>query len=262
MLLGTIIFVDSLLLLWSGYGFLDAYVLSARQERAMLAELSQPPQILQLHGAFDPTPLPVPLVVTLPGSAQDGKYDVLVKFLNPNPQWVARVRFRIIGDVVGAEQTVTLLNDDERFVLTPGIVRSAGSAPRLEVLDTRWERLRDPALFNERKPNFTVSDVTYQPAGDLAGRGTVPVNQVRFTAANESIHGFWAVPFMVILRQGSTELAAQEVTVDAFRSQERRNVALNFFGTIGSGATALVIPQVDVSDESVFMTVPGDPISF
>jgi hypothetical protein len=246
LLIGSIIFADAVLILFSGYWWADFLFINRARDQRMFQEISRPAQILALHGRLGPQPLSDPLALVLGGSRHDGKYDALVKFVNPNKNWIAKIKFKVIGDTESDSQELVLLNDEERFWVVPTITASASLVPQVVIEDVDWQSLRSTEEFNALKPRFVVSDVVYESIG--SGSDSSPASRVKFNASNESTYDWWAVEFMVIVRQGSREMAAQNIVVDRFLTGQSREVSLNFYGPIGSGASAVVIPFVDISD--------------
>ena len=131
LLIGFVIFIDGVLIIFSGYGWVDFGLLSRQKERDMFLEMTKPPTILSLRGSIGPRDLAAPLVVTLSGSRQEGKYDALVKFVNPNNNYVAKIKFHGVGDAVTEPQSVVVLNNDERLAIIGGVARSSATNPRI-----------------------------------------------------------------------------------------------------------------------------------
>jgi hypothetical protein len=249
LLIGIVIFIDGVLLIFSTYGWLDWLVLSRGRDQRMYQEISRPASILALHNRIGPKPLEQPLIVILGGSRHEGKYDALVKFVNPNSGWVANVKFKVAGDSESPSQSITILNNEERFWLAPAVSASPSSVPQIIIENVDWEPLRDVAAFNALKPTFAISGVAYEPISNGEGQA----NRVTFTALNDSPIDWWRVEFMIIVRQGSQEMAAQNISVSQFKAGTSREVAANFYGPIGSGASAVVIPFVNVADPGAIM---------
>ena len=260
LLIGFVIFIDGVLIIFSGYGWVDFGLLSRQKERDMFLEMTKPPTILSLRGSIGPRDLAAPLVVTLSGSRQEGKYDALVKFVNPNNNYVAKIKFHGVGDAVTEPQSVVVLNNDERLAIIGGVARSSATNPRIIIDSIEWQYLREAAAINEKKVDFIITEATHELVDQ--GAANPAISQVKFLATNAGLGDYWSVEFMVILKQGDQELAAQTVTIDQFLSGEQRRAVLNFYGQVGSSASALVIPFVDVSDETSFIRTPGSSIKF
>lgn len=258
------VLVEASLLSYSGYVWFDYLVLGRRRQAALERDLSDAVDMRPLHQALAPQPIAVPTTVVLPGSGAAGAYDVLVKLKNPNPQWVATVTYAFAGDEgLDPAQPVVVLNAEERFVIGVGVARSVSAKPAVTVTNIGWRRLREPARFDDGKPRFVVSDVTFLPAAEAGRRDSrLPLSQVRFTVSNESVASFWSVGFTVVLLQGDRPVAARYTTLEQFQSGEQREVSLNLYTSIPTVTTVLVVPDVNILDPSVFMPLRGGPVGF
>lgn len=263
-LVGVILIVSGVFILYSLYVWVDFWGLSREREQRMYADLTRSTNYAALHENLQAASLRAPVVVVLSGSGREGRWDVLTKLVNPNAKWLATVTFKIVSSdgTSSPDQTVTLLNNEEYFVVTRGAAQSPGASVRADFVNVSWQRIRDPEALNERKPKFTVSDVKFLSAAELRLSGDLGLSQVQFTVANESINGFWSVDFSVVLLQGESAVAAGTTTLDRFAGGERRDVAMNLYTTIPTVTDVLVVPHVNVADEGVFMDASNTPIKF
>lgn len=266
-IISTII-VEAIFLTYAGYGLLDHYVLSRDQEAAMFADLTRSVDVRPLHEATMPTPIAISAASVLPGSAQGGGYDVLAKFLNSNKQWAATVTYHFEGgtEASSADRQITLLNDEEKFVIGAGVASGLG-APNVVLTNVKWKRLRNVEQFERLKPNFKVENVKFIPAESVdsapdSGGSSIVLSRVAFTVTNESISSFWSVGFTVVLLQGDRPVAARSFAIDKVKSGETRDVSLNLFTSISSVTSVLVVPDVNILDESIFMPADGGSIRF
>lgn len=252
------------MILYSFYGWADYWFIGRAEEQRLFQELTRSTNYTALHANLRPADIQPSVAVVLPGSGQDGRWDVLVKFVNQNPKWLAAITYRAStpDGTTPETSTISLLNSEERFVLVPALALSPGANVQVEITDVRWTRLREPETLNKRKPTFTVREVRFISPAELRLSGDTGVSQVNFVATNESTYGFWAVDFMVVLMQGDRAVAAQATTLDKFAIGEERSVSLNMYTAIPTVTSVLVIPRVDVSRDSAFMNQPGEPIRF
>lgn len=262
--LATIIIIEAALVFWSGYHWLDYFVFSQPREAALLEELSRSLDYGVINQTIAPLPLTVETVVILPTQGASGKYDILTKISNPNKAWAAMFEYAFEGvdDSDSETEETFILNDESRFIIGAGAVSSLGAAPNFVLKTVRWQRLHSVERFNSLKPQFTVSDVNFVPAtGSLSDNEGLP-NQINFIVKNDGPADYWSVGFIVILMRGESPLAARYTTLEQVRSGDSRNVSLNIYGLVGSAATVLVVPEVNVLDSSVFMRTGGEPIKF
>ena len=229
--------------LYGAYRAFDMWVLSANQYKLTMQTLTTFPDYTVSHASRLPQPLPAPIAVVLPESASDGVYDVLLRFSNPNPQWLADVTYQF-GD---SSNTVRILNGEERLVVVRGAATTLSAVPDIRIADTDWRRVRDVDRLNALKPDLSTEDVAYS--------STDGPSRVAFVLRNNSIYNFWETTLLVALLQGDRAVAARQVQVSQLLSNERREITVNFFGGVGGVTDVLIVPFVDVSNEKVFMTV-------
>lgn len=244
---GLIIFylvVVGSIFLYGLYLAFNMWVLTSRDYAQSMRDLTTFPDYTSRHSVIAPQLLPAPIAVVLPESATDGAYDVLLRFSNPNPQWIANVEFEY-GE--GDRQVVRVLNGDERLVVVKGAATTLGAVPTISVVDVDWRRVRDLERFNSLKPDLVTDEVSYS--------STEGPSRVAFTLNNNSIYSYWDVSLLVALLQGDRAVAARQVQVSQLLSNEEREVVVNFFGGVGGVTDVLVVPFVDVWDEKVFMKV-------
>lgn len=261
----AVIAAEVILVGYSGYVWLDYLVLGRHEEEQLYADLSRTASVEPLHQIMAPKPIAVLAANVLPAGGSGGSYDVLAKLANPNTRWVAFVSYQFIigGETAPLGQAETyILNSDEHFVIGAGLARSASAKVEVAITNVRWQRLRESARFNERKPNFKVTDVSFAPVAERGGTyGSV--NQVSFKVTNASSLSFWSVGFTIVLLQGDRAVAARYTTLDQVRSTESRSVSLNIYNVQSSAVNKiLVVPEINVADPDVFMSVPGGPIGF
>lgn len=261
----AVVAVEAILIIYSGYVWLDYLVLSRKEEEQLYADLSRAADMEPLRQIMAPKPIVVVTTDVLPSGGSGGSYDVLTKLANPNNKWVALVSYQfIIGDEAAqlGEGETYILNSDERFVIGAGLARSASVKVATLITNVRWQRLREPVRFNELKPNFKISDVSFVAIAERDGTHD-SINRVSFRVTNESSLSFWSVGFTVVLLQGDKAVAVRHATMDQVRSMESRSISLNVYNVQSSVVSKiLVVPEVNVADPDVFMSVPGDPIGF
>lgn len=259
----AVIAIEAILIIYSGYVWLDYLVLSRREEEQLYRDLSRAADVESLHQIMAPKPIAVLAVDVLPAGGSSGTYDVLAKLANPNAKWVAYVSYQfIIGDKAGSITETYILNNDERYVIGAGLVPAASAKAEMTITNVRWRRLRELASFNALKPHFNITDISFSPAAERAGAyGTV--SRLSFKVTNESGLNFWTVGFTIVMLKNDRAIAVRYTTLEEVRSMETRLVSLNVYN-IQSAAVdkVLVEPELNVDDPDVFMSAPGGPINF
>ncbi len=258
----VVLFVSGAAILYSAYGFLDYWIFSRARDQQILQQLAT--SSINFSAITKPQPIGLSVPTVLSESAGNGHYDVLVKVVNPNKKWTADVTVHIASadQSQGVDESITLLDSDEQFLIAPGLASSSGSSAEAIVSNVVWHRLKNVADLDARKPKFDVTDVHFVSGPELKITGNTTVGQVTFSVANQSIFNFWSVDFTVVIMEGDNPVAAAKTTLTKFLSNEKRNVSINFYSDIPAATNVLVVPYVNVSDDSVFMQVPSKPIQF
>lgn len=258
----VVLLVSGIAILYSAYGFGSYFIYGRANDERMVAQLVQSGVN---HAAVQlAQPLSIPTVVVLPGSGTPGHYDVLAKVVNPNPNWIADVKVNIAtsDQPKGVDQTITMLNNDEQFLIGAGLASSTGSTARASIANITWHRLRNVDDLNSRKPKFNVTAVHFVSSPELNISGNYTLSQVTFNVENQSIYNFWSVDFTVVVMRGDAPQGAAITTLSKLLSNEKRDVTINFYGNIPTATNVLVIPYVNVADDGSFMQIPSKPIQF
>lgn len=250
-LLAIVIAIEAVLLLYSAWILFDMYVLNARRDATIIAGLTQFTDYTRLHPLVQPQPLSTPVAVVLPESASAGKYDVLLRFSNPNPNWYADVTYAA-GEQIG---TARVLHNQERLVVVQGAANSLSGLPSINIVDTDWHRIRNVAEIERKTPNILIENVNYTATSDNPGR-------VSFNLVNDSIFNYWEINVSVALLQGSRAVAARQIQLNELLAGESREVLVNFFGGVGGITDVLVVPFVNVVDPGIFMDIEAPSIQF
>ncbi|PJE75637.1 hypothetical protein COV04_03500 [Candidatus Uhrbacteria bacterium CG10_big_fil_rev_8_21_14_0_10_48_11] len=261
MVIGIVVAVEAVVLLYSGYQLLNLYVFSRVADQQVLYALSTSVDTANWHRIISPHPISTSTGTVLAGSGRNGKYDALVKFFNPNPNWVAWVTYQV-GDGSNGSDTVLVLNNEERFAVSVGAATSPSANLPIRINNIKWQRLHIPDAFNALKPHFVVSGVSFTSGRGVDSAGLSLPGQVSFTVANESANGFWSTGFTVVLLQGSRAVAAQALALDQLKAGEQRPVTINLYNTILGVTDVLVVPNVDIVNADNFMRGQADQIRF
>ncbi|KKU48372.1 hypothetical protein A3H10_04470 [Candidatus Uhrbacteria bacterium RIFCSPLOWO2_12_FULL_46_10] len=259
----SVIVIEAVLIIYSSYVWIDYFVISRNREKFMYQELSRPLDLHKINQTLSPKPITILYPLTLPAGGSGGLYDVLAKLANSNQNWLALVSYQFaVNGEKGPASEILLLNDDEKYIIGAGLAPSPSASVEMIINSVNWQRLRERAKFNERKPRFSISDVKFAPVIQK-GAPASPIGRVSFTVINESSYNFWSVGFKIILLKGDRPVAARFMTLEQVRSVEQRPASLNIYNIASSAVDhVLVVPEVNITDPGVYMSVPGESIGF
>ena len=258
--LGAAISLEAILLLYSGYFWVDYLVLSRGREARFYEELSQSLSYELINSSRSPQAISVVFSETLPGGGQAGAYDVLAKLSNPNSKHLAFITYQfVVNGEASPPAEAYILNNDERYVIGAGLAKTSSASSELAIKNVRWQRIRELDKFNARKPILEVSEASFTAIGEGDGGA---LGRVSFAVVNKSSYNFWSVGLMTMLMKNDRNIAARFMTLPEMLSLERRPVSFNIYNVGGGVDKILVVPEVNIADSDIFMTVPGEPIIF
>lgn len=192
-------------------------------------------------------------VGTVGGVYAGSAVDAYGELYNPNEKWTAhtvKVRFLVNG-IAMDEQTIFLLPKQRKNIMHFNIPTATPNAlVQLEVVDVGWIRARNiellQALNDLAVENIQFANNTETGAFEATGQ-----------LVNRSGYGFWNVGFQVLVLKQSQVIGINYVTLDEVRIGQIRPVTVSWPATIPGVDEVRIIPDVNVLDESVYITGSG-----
>lgn len=244
----SIIAVDVLLLMYFVVTFTQ-YSFTTVRTVALVGEMAAPLVTPSLRATLSPRDLVAGTAVAIERGI--GRYDLAAPVSNPNPQWAAtEVRYRFTYGATTHEEKTVLWPGSESFLtqLNVGLkVPPAGTIPQVEVTAVQWQRPDTPTRFSEVA--FPLSQPVLRPVTTVAGSAAT---RLTATVTNNSVYSFRSVRLTVVLRQGNTVVAAGEVSIEAFKSLEKRPLEVTWLATIPGNAAVSAYPAINLLDRTVY----------
>lgn len=180
-----------------------------------------------------------------------GKYDFVATVSNLNEHHIAILRYKFVfpsGETPVADAAVLPRGRQSIAMLGVPLAAFPGSA-RLVIVEEHYPRIDphlvpDIASFIAERVRFSVDSFSFKN------------DHVVFDLSNESAYSYWQPVFSVELLSGGGPVGISSVTVDRFRTGEKRAIDIRLFGDILGASDIRVTPLINVFDPSVFMT-PG-----
>lgn len=244
------------------YGAVRGTVLGATDRQSMLANLTAPLDYTLQAAHFAPSELVVTAPVILSERTGQGQYDALTFITNNNDAWLAQVTYHYtVNGLAQEDYIVTILNSETRGIIGAAIAPTASASTSLDIVNVRWQRLRNPSEFTARKPQLISSQTEFLAASDirLKSEAQSPVSQARFVITNDGLQGLWAIDLLVIAQVGDHPVAARQLTIDRVLPGVGRLVTVNFPPTVPSIATIKVMPSVNSGKADIFMPLSATP---
>ncbi len=181
----------------------------------------------------------------------DSHVDIVATVTNPNADWgaeSAQVHFAL-GSQAIPTQTVFLNPRQDRPVmaLNVAVTPRAQLEPSIRVDGVNWVKSANAAL---PAANFVVESVDLTPTTvTIAGQSIVTIN-LRANLTNRSVYNYRHVIIPIVIKQGETIVAVDQVTADAWATLTTRTITDTWPYAIGGQVTAELTPQVSRFDQT------------
>jgi len=188
-------------------------------------------------------------------SANDGRYDFLVKINNFNDKWIAEsaVIQLFDGSRLVATKSTFIYPGQDKFVIFFGKTDVSPSTALVKISDVKWRRYLEFDNFASARLNFEVSDIKFNSAGKLNTPGVLPVSNLSFKIKNNTAYSYWQVGVYMILMTGNGIGGANYFAIDQFRAGEERKVEMNWYEPLPPIYEVKIIPEVDIFDAGSYM---------
>jgi len=246
-LIGCLIFVSCLSWGWTLYNFGYYIFQGILEDEQILADILAPQvneNVVQAQMAKD---LEIGSVAVL--NSANSTYDMAVKVRNPNKNWYVRFNYSFANE----EPQAGFIMPQETKYLASFLNQGTGS--RLQLTDLKWHRvnaseIKDVASFVRDHIDIDISDISIG-ALQFADRSS-GLQQINFTAANNSAYNYWEVHLYLVAESGSRLLGINKYVLEKFKSGEEKGVSVLWSGSLPSRNIA-IIPSIDIFDEDNYM---------
>ena len=171
--------------------------------------------------------------------------DVVVMLTNPNAAWAVT---DVVISCVSSDQTlvfspVTLAANATRAVMLLGQKTSVTTSLTCTIKSQSWHR-SVAALFPQ--PAFSViTSAVHATTVTVQGR-IVPSVTIDATLRNDSGDNLANVDVPIVVRNGATTVAVDEITIGRWATREVKHVADTWTGTDGGADGVDIFPQVNI----------------
>ncbi len=188
-------------------------------------------------------------------------YDFVAMAQNPNPDFVARLRYKYVFEGGETPSKVVTVLPEKKFPLTlygfESQIYPAGA--RLVIEDTRWRRIDPHVISNVEsyigsRLNFLVENIFIEKNGI---GGPVP-SRITFDIKNDTAYSYYEARFALVLLSGNSIEGVIPVSIKDFRSAQTFPVDIRpVFDIVGIDDIEL-IPVMDIFDQTEFLPVSSD----
>lgn len=254
-ILRTLIILNVVLIVYSIYGWGRYFFFDYTNVDRTLISLSQTPTSFpQL------APRNIELRNAQVFMSSSDTFDFMVDVTNPNKSWKAKVTYNFSYSGGKTEEvTADILPGADQILPQFGV--TASSFPinvQANVTNIEWERIDahrvpDPAQVIDTRVQFAVENVKFTPSNEREG---IIAHAISFDIVNNSVYGYWAPVFDVILINNQTPVGIQRVLTEPFRPAERKTIELRSFAPQLRVTSVLLKPRIKVFDTTEYIP-PG-----
>lgn len=188
-------------------------------------------------------------------------YDVYAILENPNTEWYATFTYQFSDDVMTEPVAAFIMPGEEKYLLALNVaMEKKPSGVTVAVDDVTWHRVDRHAVANTAEflvehENFVVTDSAYD---DSVTIDKTKVGDATFTLTNNTPYNYYNPSFIILLKQGGSVIAVNQVSVPQFTAGEVRSMTVRWFGDAPSAGSVEVIPAINYFDEDEYAAPEGD----
>lgn len=260
--LGVFFALDFALVAFAGWTFLDGFAVSYARERLAVAEMVAYGQG-DLHAQTVATaaqPLEPGSVSVL--ALDDGAVDAYAPVVNPNQDWWAEITYVFrAGEAATAPKKTFVLPGKEKPLVVFNTKDLAGArSAELELQAVEWHRVdrhltKDPAPWIDDRLGMAIKDAAFRTDVPLDGK---TIGRASFTVTNSTAFSYYDVPFVVLLRRGSSVVGVNGTTLASLDAGATQTVDVNWFGALPAASTVDVVLDLNPFDLNVYKPLAGE----
>ncbi len=260
--LGLFFALDFALVAFAGWTFLDGFAVSYARERLAVAEMVAYGQA-DLHAqtvADAAQPLEAGPVTVL--MLEDGAVDAYAPLVNPNQDWWAEITYAFrSGDTSTKPRKTFVLPGREKPLIAFNTKELGGSrSAELDLQETIWHRVdrhltKEPAPWLEDRLNMDIKDASFKTDVPLDGK---TIGRASFTVTNSTAFSYYDVPFVVLLRRGSSVVGVNGTTLASLDAGATQTVDVNWFGPLPSASTVDIVLDLNPFDLDAYKPLAGE----
>lgn len=181
--------------------------------------------------------------------ADNGRYDALIRVVNPNRDWGAKFDYRFVDS--SEKLSGFVLPGGDKFLMGLGLTQAPGE---IKIENLRWIKVADFDKYNAVNKQIAISEEDL-----VAGTSPADPNKVTFTATNNSAYSYWQAGFQVFLYSGQQLVSFNYFSVDKLLSGETRKIDLNWNSRLPRINNIEVVADVNLLDQENIIPPSAPP---
>jgi len=257
---GLFIAFDTVLILFVLWTFLDTYALSYGKEMTAVQQVvRQGVQDLRSYTiARSATELQQEDVRLF--SIGDNRYDFYAMLSNENQDWWVEFDYAFAYEDKETPKQHAVFLPTERKPVASLAITSQTSLRTTELLLSNivWHRVDHHAIGDyqtwfAKRSALEFSEMSFTK--ETSPTQTIGISH--FTVENRTAYSYFNPTFYVLLKQGSSVVGVNRLTLASLDSLETKQVSLNWFGTIPAVTTVEVIADIAYFDPTIYKQAKG-----
>jgi hypothetical protein len=250
--------------LYTFYHVIDYVAFGLKKDRLMLDGLVQPSLIghdyLVQIGAKAIEFGPVGVI----SEAGDNTYDFLAPIRNPNKKYYAKFDYYFTsgGKKYGEASGFILPEETKYLVALAEQTETRPSESRLYVYNLAWSRVNshvipDWAQYRHDHLDIAINVIAFTPAAETILSEKLPLNDLKFTATNNTAYNYEEVDFDIFLYDNNGIIGVNKYIMHAFGSGQTQSVNMTWSGQFGRVDKVLVTPAIDITRDDIYLKFEG-----
>lgn len=202
------------------------------------------------------------------GSAQvlgsSEKYDLFAQVKNDNQKWWAEFDFYFIASGKRTEKISGFILPGETKYLA-ALARDFSSPPAgaLPVIENiSWHRISRRAIpdwnaYYLSRLNIAAADIKFIPAQSGGLSEKLNLNQLSFTAVNDTVYNYWETGFTILLYSGNQVAGINRYVLSDFMSGQKKKIQMSWPGNLSGADRVEIIPEINIMKDDIYIPYEG-----
>jgi hypothetical protein len=193
-----------------------------------------------------------------------GQYDLAIRLKNPNDKFVGTFQYCFRQDstdlVCGSD---FILPGSDKYILALAQDLPAGSSNvTFTISNMFWSRVNAHKIPNwsdylTSHLTLPVTDINYTVNSGIGTSSVTTFSSLQFNLTNQTAYNYYSVPVNILLFNGSDLVGVNRYSINNLMSNEKRAVNLNWPGGLSGVSQAVIQPDVNIIDDSVYLKYSG-----
>lgn len=194
----------------------------------------------------------------------NNRYDLAVNIKNPNDKYNASFGYcftRAGLNIVCGQSFV--LPGASKYILALNQELAAGAGGlEFKITATNWQRvdahqIPDWSQYLAARLNFSVANINFSNAAGSGLTAKIPLNTLEFMITNQSPYGYYDVPVNILFYNGDNLVGVNNYLFKNFKAGETRRAGLTWSGNLEGVKGVVIVPDINISDDQVFLNYSG-----